>query len=58
MTGGQETLNNPVGITALAFGLDSLGKAATACPATGGHYFYNLSWTGTGENPYSTILPY
>ncbi|GGA85896.1 hypothetical protein [Puia dinghuensis] len=58
MTGGQETLNNPVGITALTFGLDTLGKAATGCPATGSHYFYNLSWTGTGENPYSTVLPY
>ena len=58
MTGGQETLNNPVGVTALTFGLDSLGKTATGCPITGGHYFYSLSWTGTGENPYSTLLPY
>jgi hypothetical protein len=56
-TGGQATLTNPVGATTLTFGLDSTGKA-TGCPVNGGHYYYQLGWTGQGENPYSTLLPY
>lgn len=57
MTGGQATINNPIGITALTFGLDSSGRTA-GCPVTGSHYYFKLAWTGTGENPYSAFLPY
>jgi hypothetical protein len=57
LTGGQELLNNPVGVTTLSFGLDSTG-AAMGCPAPGSSYYFGLSWTGTGENNYSIYLPY
>ncbi|HEY4112120.1 hypothetical protein [Puia sp.] len=57
LTGGQATMTNPAGTTTLIFGLDSTGKA-TGCPVNGNHYYYNLSWTGESENPYSAILSY
>ncbi|HWB93302.1 MAG TPA: hypothetical protein VG605_15680 [Puia sp.] len=57
VTGGQALLTNPSGTTSMLFGLDSTGKAA-GCPSAGNTYFYQLSWTGTGANPYSAILPY
>jgi hypothetical protein len=54
---GQEQLNNPVGVTTLSFGLDSVG-APMGCPAPGSSYYFGLSWTGTGENNYNIFLPY
>jgi hypothetical protein len=57
LTGGQATLNNPSGISTVTFGLDSTGKA-TSCPLSGNHFYYQLSWTGDGENPYSGVIRY
>jgi hypothetical protein len=57
LTGGQATLNNPSGISNLTFGLDSTGKA-TGCPISGNHFYYQLSWTGDGENPYTGVIQY
>jgi hypothetical protein len=57
VTAGQVQLTNPTGVTILNFGLNSSGSA-TGCPATGGYYYFQFSWSGTGGNPYSSIRPY
>lgn len=57
LTGGQETLANPSGSSTLSFGLDTTGKAAS-CPLAGNPFYYQLIWTGTGENPFTALLPY
>lgn len=57
LTGGQIQLHNPAGTTSMIYGLDSTG-AATGCPLAGTPYFYKLAWSGTGQNPYTAILPY
>ena len=57
VTGGQTQLTNPSGVTIMLFGLNSSGTA-TGCPSSGSPYYYHLSWTGTGENPYSAVRPY
>ena len=57
LTGGQATMTNPIGVTILTLGLDSTGKAA-GCPVTGKHYYYQMAWTGDGENPYNAIVGY
>jgi hypothetical protein len=57
MTGGNETLTNPIGASTLNFGLDSTGNAS-GCPVNGGRYFFRLAWTADGEIPYSALLPY
>jgi hypothetical protein len=57
LTSGQAQLYNPVGVTAMTFGVDSTGKT-TGCPIAGGHYYMNLSWTGDGESPYTGNVPY
>lgn len=56
-TGGQVTLSNPTGATTISLGLDSTGKAA-GCPLPGNPFYYQLSWTGDGESPFTTLLPY
>jgi len=57
LTGGQETLANPSGSSTFTFGLDSTGKTAS-CPLAGNPFYYQLTWTGTGENPFTALLPY
>ncbi len=57
ITGGTETMTNPIGLSTLTFGLDTTGKPA-GCPVNGGHFYYGLSWTGDGESPYSGVVPY
>lgn len=57
LTGGASTLSNPLGTTTLSFGLDSTGKAIS-CPLAGNPFYYKMSWTGEGENPFSAVLPY
>jgi hypothetical protein len=56
-TSGQIQLYNPVGMTNMTYGLDSTG-VPTSCPLTGVPYYYKLSWTGSGQNPYTRVLPY
>ena len=57
LTSGQIQLYNPSGITSMIYGLDSTGSAS-ACPAAGTPYYYKLAWTGTGQNPFTAVLPY
>jgi hypothetical protein len=57
LSSGQTQLYNPVGMTSMVYGLDSAG-AATGCPVGGTPFYYKLAWTGSGQNPYTTLLPY
>jgi hypothetical protein len=57
ITGGKETVVNPAGTTVLTFGVDSLGNP-TGCPVNGANYYFQASWTGTGESPYTAQFPY
>ena len=57
LTSGKIQLYNPVGITSMIYGLDSTG-VATGCPDGGSPYYYKLAWTGSGQNPYTMVLPY
>jgi hypothetical protein len=57
LTGGASTLSNPLGATTLNFGLDSTGKS-TGCPVSGNPFYFQMAWTGTGETPFSALLPY
>jgi hypothetical protein len=57
LTTGKIQVSNPAGVTNVAYGLDSTG-AATGCPAAGTPYYYKLAWSGAGQNPYNTLLPY
>jgi hypothetical protein len=57
ITSGQEQVVNPAGTTVLTLGVDSLGNA-TGCPVSGGNYYFQASWTGTGEAPYIAQFPY
>ena len=54
---GQVHLTNPIGVSVVKYGLDSLGNA-TGCPVSGVPYYYNISWSGSAENPFSGIFPY
>ena len=57
LTSGQIQLYNPAGMTSMIYGLDSTGTA-TGCPTGGTPYYYKLSWSGSGQNPYTVVLPY
>jgi hypothetical protein len=57
ITGGKETVVNPAGTTVLTFGVDSLGNP-TGCPVNGANYYFQASWTGTGESPFTAQFPY
>ena len=57
ITGGKENVVNPAGTTVLTFGVDSLGNP-TGCPVNGANYYYQASWTGTGEAPFTAQFPY
>ena len=57
ITGGKEHIVNPAGTTVLTFGLDSSGKPAS-CPLTGTPYYYQATWSGTGEAADTARFPY
>jgi hypothetical protein len=54
---GQVHLTNPIGVSVVKYGLDSLG-IATGCPVSGVPYYYSISWSGGAENPLSGIFSY
>jgi hypothetical protein len=57
VTSGQIQVTNPAGVTIMNYGLNASGTSS-GCPAAGGYYYFQFSWSGTGSNPYGSIRPY
>jgi hypothetical protein len=58
LTSGTHVLTNTAGVLTLTYGLTSTGAVATACPALGSLYYFQLVWAGAGGKTYTFVLPY
>jgi hypothetical protein len=58
LTSGAHVLTNTAGVLTLTYGLTSTGAVATACPALGSLYYFQLVWAGAGGKTYTFVLPY
>jgi hypothetical protein len=58
LTSGSHVLTNTAGVLTLTYGLTSTGAVATACPAIGSLYYFQLVWAGAGGKTYTFVLPY
>jgi hypothetical protein len=58
LVSGTHVLTNTAGVLTLTYGLTSTGAVATACPAIGSLYYFQLVWAGAGGKTYTFVLPY